>query len=91
MYQELFSKHGLATAEALVVAGCSAGGLAVYLHVDSVCAKVKAVNPGIRCTGVPGAGFFMGEEKPYSGGGYLADYQWVYTRMNVSVHTNAAW
>ena len=90
VYKELYLKHGLGDAATLVVAGCSAGGLAVYLHVDSVCEKVKAMNPSIRCLGAPGAGFFMGEEKSYSGNNYLDHFQWVYNRMNVSIHTNSA-
>ncbi len=89
VYKELFLKHGLDSAESLVVAGCSAGGLAAYIHLDSVCSKVRALNPSIRCLGAPGAGFFMGEEKPYSGNGYLDHYQWVFSNMNVSTHTNA--
>lgn len=71
VYKELVMKHGLDTATSLVVSGCSAGGLAAYIHVDSICSKVKAVNPSVKCVGAPGAGFFMGEEKPYSGNGYL--------------------
>ena len=82
-------KHGLDTATSLVVSGCSAGGLAAYIHVDSICEKVKAVNAAIKCVGAPGAGFFMGEEKPYAGNGYLDEYKWVFSRMNISAHTNA--
>lgn len=90
VYKELYLKHGLDSARSVIVSGCSAGGLAVYAHVDRICDLIHENNPGAVCRGAPGAGFFMGEEKPYSGNGYLANYQWVYQRMNVSVHTNSA-
>ena len=89
VYKELFLKHGLASAQSVVVSGCSAGGLAVYAHVDRICELIHSYNAGTDCRGAPGAGFFMGEEKPFSGNGYLANYQWVYSRMNVSIHTNS--
>jgi len=83
VYAELF-KLGMVGADTVVVAGCSAGGLAVYLHLDYVAAKIAAVSPATRVLGAPGAGFFLGEQKPYSGSGYLATYQWVFNAHNVS-------
>jgi hypothetical protein len=91
VFTDLFVKHGLAASKTFVVAGCSAGGLASYIHVDDLCNRAIALNPNIRCVGAPGAGFFMGEAAAYNGGsGYLANYQWVFSRMNISTHTNDA-
>ena len=64
VYDTLLSQHGLASAATVVVSGCSAGGLAVFLHVDHLAAKVRAANPGARVLGAPGAGFFLGEAAP---------------------------
>ena len=90
IYSELLQHRGLAAASTVVVKGCSAGGLAAFLHVDRIAAKVHAVNPGARVLGAPGAGFFLGEAAPFSGGGYLSDYKWVYAAHNVSGNVNDA-
>lgn len=83
VYAELF-KLGLGSADTVVVKGCSAGGLAVFLHLDYIAAKIRAVSPSTRVVGAPGAGFFLGEAKPFTGGGYLSVYQWVFDAHNVS-------
>ena len=75
---------GLSSAETVILSGCSAGGLAVYLHVDYLAAKVHAVNPTARVVGAPGAGFFLGEQPPFSGSGYLQQYKWVFDASNAS-------
>ena len=91
IFTDLFVKQGLAEkTKTLVVAGCSAGGLAAYIHVDNICNKVNTLNPSIRCLGAPGAGFFMGEAPPFSGNGFLSSFQWVFSRTNISTHTNDA-
>ena len=51
--------RGLASAKEVILKGCSAGGLAVLLHLDYFAARVKAVNPGIRVVGMPDAGLFL--------------------------------
>jgi O-palmitoleoyl-L-serine hydrolase len=48
--------NGLATASELIVKGCSAGGLATYLHLDYFASRVRSVNPTIRIVGMPDAG-----------------------------------
>lgn len=83
VYAELF-KLGLNRAATVVIKGCSAGGLAVFLHLDYLAAKIRAVSPTTRVVGAPGAGFFLGEAPPYSGSGYLANYQWSFDAHNVS-------
>jgi hypothetical protein len=89
IYDDLFSQHSLGSADTVLVSGCSAGGLAVYVNIEHVEARIKAVNPATRVLGVPGAGFFMGEARPFSGSGYLANYQWVFENQNVSGSLNS--
>lgn len=60
VYAELF-KLGLSSASTVIVSGCSAGGLAVYMHLDYISAKIHAVSPSTRVVGAPGAGFFLTE------------------------------
>ena len=49
---------GLASAKLLIVNGCSAGGLSVYLHLDYIRSRVP---DGVRVVGVPECGLFMDE------------------------------
>ena len=50
----------LAAATSLVVAGGSAGGLAVFLHADYIAARVRVVNPGIEMVrAIASDGFFI--------------------------------
>jgi len=53
--QEYLRARGLGAATELVVAGCSAGGLSVYLHVD----KWAEAFPSARVTGLADSGFFL--------------------------------
>ena len=55
---ELLSS-GMVDAKEVILKGCSAGGLAVLLHLDYFAARVKAANPAIRVVGMPDAGFFL--------------------------------
>jgi len=50
---------GLSRAKEVILKGCSAGGLAVLLHLDYFAARIKAANPAIRVTGMPDAGLFL--------------------------------
>jgi hypothetical protein len=40
--------HGLANAENVLLTGCSAGGLATYLHTDYVGEQMKLIAPGMK-------------------------------------------
>ena len=55
----LASAHGLAAATDVIVGGCSAGGLAVYLGLDTVAAQIRQHAPTARVTGIADAGFFL--------------------------------
>ena len=43
-----------------ILQGCSAGGLATYLHTDSWCAAL----PNAKCGGLPDSGFFLDYQDP---------------------------
>lgn len=55
MLQSLVGEHGLADGARLLANGCSAGGLAVWLHLDYIAAALR----GVDVLGVPECGFFM--------------------------------
>ena len=55
---ELSTLHGLASANEVVLSGGSAGGLAVYYHIDYVAAFVRESAPDVRVSGFPDAGYF---------------------------------
>ena len=54
----LVAEHGLGEATEVVLSGGSAGGLAVYYHLDFVAELVGKLAPGVRVTGFPDAGYF---------------------------------
>ena len=62
--KQLFESHGMRNASDLMVSGCSAGGLATYLHTDQWCDKLKAANPSAKCAGLPDSGFFLDFQDP---------------------------
>jgi hypothetical protein len=92
VYDTLLStpSFNMASATSLIIKGCSAGGLAVYLHADYVADKVRAVAPAARVVAAPGAGFFL--DTPGFDGNYhyRANYQWVFANMNTSGSINSA-
>ena len=80
---------GLRAATSLVVKGCSAGGLAVYLHADYVAGLMRAIAPAARVLAAPGAGLFL-DVPGFDGGYHYRDnYAWVFSRMNASAGVNA--
>ena len=61
--EDLFAKRGLDTATDVVISGCSAGGLATYLHTDQWCDAIKTKS-GAKCVGLPDSGFFLDYQDP---------------------------
>lgn len=51
----LLASAGLGAAKEIVIAGCSAGGLSTYLHVD----KWAAAVPNAKVRGMADSGFFL--------------------------------
>jgi len=62
--QDLVASHGLGRATDVVISGCSAGGLATFLHSDQWCDMLKAANPSVKCVGLPDSGFFLDYQDP---------------------------
>ena len=77
---------GLGKAKLFIVNGCSAGGLAVYLHLDYIASRL----PGVRVVGVPECGLFMDETHWDGTPGYTPTYRSVAQMQNVSGGVNAA-
>lgn len=96
-------KAGLDKASDVMVSGCSAGGLATYLHTDQWCDAV----PSAKCAGLPDSGFFLDyqnapctppstEEERAGGrarrktipGDYHCGLKWTYTQQNCSSGIN---
>ncbi|CAK9004260.1 Pectin acetylesterase 5 [Durusdinium trenchii] len=62
--KDLMEQHGLNQATDLMVSGCSAGGLATYLHADQWCEALQAANPSAKCAALPDSGFFLDYQDP---------------------------
>lgn len=50
---------GMKSAKEIVISGCSAGGLAIYLGLDQMVHQIKEVNPSASVRGVSFSGFFL--------------------------------
>lgn len=57
VYAELITNHGLKSATDVVISGCSAGGLATFLHTDQWCDALSGDANGVKCVGMPDSGF----------------------------------
>lgn len=77
----LRANYGFSDATDLVIGGCSAGGLAAYLHVDWYAQQVPKAN----ARGLPDSGFFLDGNYTRDG---KPDYEWrmsnLYQFMNSS-------
>jgi len=98
--QDLFENRGLKQATDLVVSGCSAGGLATFLHTDQWCDALKAFNPSAKCVGLPDSGFFLDYQDPQvtcqprrslantNNGNYHCGLKWTFTIQNATSGIN---
>ena len=75
----------LAAATEVVVAGGSAGGLSVFLHLDYVAGRVRAANPRAAVAGVANDGFFIDGASIWGGRHFLTEvFQRVVAMGNVT-------
>lgn len=58
VFEHLQVVHKLDAASEVILSGGSAGGLAVYYHIDWVAETVRSRSPTARVTGFPDAGYF---------------------------------
>lgn len=56
VFDVLFQHHGLGSADVVLLSGCSAGGLAAYLHADYVASRLS---PKTRLFVAPDSGLFL--------------------------------
>ena len=85
----MLESEGLAAASALVVKGCSAGGLATIINVDRVAEVVRAAVPGIAVVGLPDAGYFLDHNNTLGEPTWTPLYQWVSQAQNVTPAVDA--
>jgi hypothetical protein len=79
-------KLGLGDAEEIILKGCSAGGLAVYLHCDTFAAMLAAAGSKARVVCMPDAGFFRMDYPTFANvPHYTPEQQWVYTYQGVTL------
>ena len=96
VFDSLKTEHNIGKATDAVISGCSAGGLATFLHTDQWCDSLQK-DAKVKCVGMPDSGFFLDYQDPrYAGGGlrntpggtYHSGLKWVFTTMNASAGVN---
>ncbi len=78
MLRQFVHRHNLLYATDVVVSGCSAGGLSVYLHLDEVAALFQG--RGTKVRGLADSGFFLDTDD--NGCTTAEDIRWLATRAN---------
>ena len=80
----LASNHGLASATAVLLKGCSAGGVATYFQADAVGKILSKLAPNARYAALPGAGVFL-QYPSYSGPNLDNEiFKWIYYTANLT-------
>lgn len=75
---------GMGAAKEVILKGCSAGGLAVYLHCDLFAAMLRAAGSAARVVCMPDAGFFRMDYDTVAGAPhYTPEQQWVFEAQGV--------
>ena len=75
--------------QVVVLKGCSAGGLATFLHLDYVAEYFKQRRPTVKVVGLPDAGWFLDHNSTTGAPSYTPLYQWVAQAQNATPSTNA--
>jgi hypothetical protein len=80
----LATNHGLSSATAVILKGCSAGGVATYFQADAVGKILSKLAPNARYAALPGAGVFL--QYPSYAGPNLDDavFQWIFYNSNMT-------
>jgi len=76
MRDDLFNVENLKAATDVVISGCSAGGLATFLHVDW---WRSVLTPSTHVVGLPDSGFFLDYESPVKK--YHSAMIWTFEQM----------
>jgi len=83
--RDLYTNHALRQATDVVIGGCSAGGLATYLHVDWWHAILPA---SAKVVGLPDSGFFLDYNAPSGKPAYGTAMRWVFAQNNATAGVN---
>jgi len=75
---DLISNRNLSNAESVVISGCSAGGLAVFLHLDW---WAELFSPKTHLVGHQDSGFFLDYNASSTPNGYGKKIRWVFNQM----------
>ena len=91
-YASLLATAGLGDATDVVISGCSAGGLATWLHTDQWCDALAKDAAGVKCVGLPDSGFFLDYQSPtIPGAAAAASRELLFAppgRVGTTVHGN---
>jgi len=83
-HKDLATNHNLLSGTDFVISGCSAGGLATYLHVDW---WTDNLPQGSHVKGMPDSGFFLDYDST-AGPKYASQMRWVFEIMNATSGVN---
>lgn len=86
----LASQFNLATATEVVIGGCSAGGLTIYLNIDYLAAKVKTVAPAAKIRALADAGWFLDHLSAAGQPFRTPLFQWGFNAWNASAALSPA-
>ncbi len=86
----LFARHGLGQAREVLLKGCSAGGMATYIHADYIGERLRARAPGVVYAAAPGAGMFLDQPAYGVNGSFTPLLLWGYVAQNASGSVSAA-
>mmetsp|Transcript_8619 Transcript_8619/g.26759 ORF Transcript_8619/g.26759 Transcript_8619/m.26759 type:complete len:449 (-) Transcript_8619:23-1369(-) len=87
IFEVLMDDYGLDSATDVLLTGCSAGGLAVYLHCDEVAEMLHASERQLNYRCAPGSGFFLEHSNAAHQPVYPDQMQQVYQMQNLSALT----
>jgi len=85
-HSDLIKNKNLNSGTDFIISGCSAGGLATYLHVDF---WADILPKGSKVRGMPDSGFFLdydSEGKPK----FATQMRWIFDQMNATSGVNQA-
>ena len=88
--EDLRATQALGSAREVLLKGCSAGGMAVYLFADELGERLAAWAPGARYAAAPGAGLFLDQDAFALNASFSALLLWGYYAQNASGSVNAA-
>jgi len=84
-HEDLSTNHNLMSGTDFIIMGCSAGGLATYLHVDWWASQLPKT---ATVKGMPDSGFFLDYDAPSGRPRYSSDMKWVFEAMNATSGVN---